>query len=381
MKATDDRRRSWRTLGRLAGVLVTVGILGFWWSREPSLPLPRKVVLRGARFLGPIAFSPDSSRLATFDEDRRLDLWDLSTGRVVSTFKPQVERDLFAFAPDGRSAAWVAPRGNGRSVPHLVVVVEVTTGGELARLEVHRPIVLDLGFSPDGTIFRAIGWNTDAGVSPAEAFEFQGWDTASWTPRPPPTVSVPRASGPLAISPDGRLVVTASRISPATLREVATGRELAMLQTPGNVGVSSLRFTPDGREIVFGTSDGVVGFWNVATGSLVGTNRLLPDSYRLMNVRVDETGRHVVGTGWLIPRKLTPADQFLLTARRFLPFPGESSRSHPSSTVVWDVTSGRALASFPQTQIGVLSPDGRFLATTDGPEVTVWELPRLKASE
>jgi WD40 repeat protein len=68
----------------------------------------------------------------------------------------------------------------------------------------------------------------------------------------------------LAFSPGGRVLATGSTDGTARLWDPATGRLLHVLRHRGHV--VSVRFSPDGRELVTASGDGTAGVWDVATG-------------------------------------------------------------------------------------------------------------------
>lgn len=72
----------------------------------------------------------------------------------------------------------------------------------------------------------------------------------------------------VAVTPDGRLLLTGSDDGTARLWDLQSGR---CLQTfAGHTGeVSAVAVTPDGRFLVTGSPDGTVRFWDLATGNLL----------------------------------------------------------------------------------------------------------------
>src|SRR5262249_7283772 len=76
-----------------------------------------------------------------------------------------------------------------------------------------------------------------------------------------------RGWGPLAYSPDGKLLASGSPQEAIRIWEAATGRGLHRLTLPlqGNV-IYSLTFSPDGKFLASGGNDKIVRLWDVATG-------------------------------------------------------------------------------------------------------------------
>jgi WD40 repeat protein len=261
-----------------AGVLLVDAATG---TVERSL----KVVATAA------AFAPDGKILATVRGDWGLpvELWDLSTGErsasleVAKTGKPQA----VAFAPDGKTltAALWGTRGGSAIVtvaswdlaskerqadfdPNVRMhsyrlsadgrrlgtkthansvtrVWEVATGKVVGDIEVG---LSDFNFAPDGSVVitahNRSNWTTAIMV----------WDPVG--PRQLRGISIPRDLGATArLSPDGKLVATASRGDALCLWEAATG-ERRVAGTTHDAQVTGLTFSPDGAVLVSTTRKG-----------------------------------------------------------------------------------------------------------------------------
>ncbi|MFT4709342.1 MAG: serine/threonine protein kinase/WD40 repeat protein, partial [Planctomycetota bacterium] len=107
-----------------------------------------------------VAVSHDNRYLATGGEDRRICLWDLETGRRISSRDHASPAYTLQFSPDGRR---LASGGNSESiqlwdVPSLEVV---------ARLVGHTSYVHSVAFSPDGSFLVSASGDSDLRI----------WDT------------------------------------------------------------------------------------------------------------------------------------------------------------------------------------------------------------
>lgn len=156
-----------------------------------------------------VAFSADGELLATAGDDGHLRVWDPATGEGIGAFDTGTGGLAWApsFSPDGSlvAAAWTNEDGG------TVQVIDIASGEVLSRLE------------------RARVFGTD-------------------------------------FSPDGSRVVVASIEEPGlVVFDVRTGEEVLFFGE--ELGTSrDARFSPDGRWIASGHTDGIVRIWDAATG-------------------------------------------------------------------------------------------------------------------
>jgi WD40 repeat protein len=207
----------------------------------------------------------------------------------------------------------------------------------------------------------------------------------------------------VALSPDGRLILTASNDTTARLWEAATGKCLDVLMGHEEaVGVAC--FSPDGRLAVTGSEDKRVRVWDVATGRCLHTFTGHVDRVRAVSWSAD--GRLILSGGSAFSLKL-----WEVGSGRWLASldnsggRGEIVRNGPTSCLsadgrhalaatgssfrMWDLGTGHCLREFGGHQRGVrvlvLSADGRYAlsAAADGTLrlwLLDWELePRLLA--
>jgi hypothetical protein len=173
-----------------------------------------------------------------------------------------------AFSPDGR---WLAA-AQYRRVEILSAPERTSPGAGSSGLK--QPVLLKalagisgnvngVGFSADGTLlFAAAG---EAGLFG----ELSLWNTADWSRR----ITLRGHRDALlgaALSPDGKLVATASYDQTIRLWDVATGKELRVLKGH-NGAVFDVAFDPTGHLLASASGDRTVKLWDVASGERLDT--------------------------------------------------------------------------------------------------------------
>src|SRR5262249_38237141 len=142
-----------------------------------------------------------------------------------------------AFAPDGKTLATSDP-------DHAVRLWDVATGKEKHRL----PFAAEaLAFSPGGETLAVGLWKPVRLIAVASGKELH------------PAGAHQQGVGLLAIAPDGRTVLTASRQSPVRVWDPKSGRERGRLE--GNASARAFRLLGDGRTLVSPGTDRSVRRW------------------------------------------------------------------------------------------------------------------------
>ncbi len=248
-----------------------------------------------------VAFLDGGRALSSWGGSNALHFWDARTGKRLRHFQgDDAGVRTVAFSPDGRALVTV---GTGRNQLHLW---DAATGNELGRLEEDGNDITDVVFSPDGKLLASAnadstirlwqpaakkvlrrlrghrGWVQTLAFSPGgrllassgEDNTIRLWDVLSqdsgkelrqWAANP----GVYR----LAFSPDGATLAMGAGAARKergehTVRawDVATGKELRLVQQKDQAGVTSLAFSPDGRMLAAANLDGMIYFWELSTG-------------------------------------------------------------------------------------------------------------------
>jgi WD40 repeat protein/beta-lactamase regulating signal transducer with metallopeptidase domain len=192
------------------------------------------------------------------------------------------------FSPDGKllaspgssSVAGVraaaGARGAAGANRGTIDLYDVTTGKLLRKIESSQPAV-SFAFSPDGRVLATE--NADQSITLWEVAS--GKDRAHLGKAPPSPPAMPGAvafavagrrlavaepAGPttLAFSPDGRALVARGPDLSAHVWDVTGGKEVG--QFKGHEGrIETLAFAPDGKSITSGSADTTVLLWDAAT--------------------------------------------------------------------------------------------------------------------
>lgn len=322
--------------------------------REPATDylkktLPEAEVCVEAGLEG-LAFSPDASLLAASCEDGAVSLWRVREGTRVEGF-PETrapeedggvyEKTLLAFSADGR---WFLAGGN-----NLTRVWEVGSWRETPALRPREKSssveLMRAVLTRDG---RVILVTRDYGGG-------SGWEVAVAGPAGDRSVRVLPTDGSeitgVALSPDERLLVTASKGQTPSVWDLSDGRMVASLS--GYEKISGSAFSPDGRRVVT-TNGQVATVWDVRTGKSV------------LEFTVPGAGAEVAS--------FSPDGTLIVTAN------GQEN-ADGQEVYLWDATTGARLTALgntggPSPSAFFFGPEGSYIAV-----VSPWGSARVYPEE
>ncbi|MFN6485939.1 MULTISPECIES: serine/threonine-protein kinase [unclassified Nostoc] len=242
-----------------------------------------------------VAISPDGKTIASSGDDRTIKLWNLATGKPISSLKGHFQRvNVVVISPDGKllvSASddntikiWnLATRkqirtlmGHSDSVHALAIsadsetlvtgsddntikIWDLATGEQIRTLAGHTFWVRSVAISPDGVILASGSfdktikiWNLTKGY-PIRTLEGNSQTVTT-----------------VAISPDGKTLASGGRDRTIKLWNLATGREIRTLSGHGNT-ITTVAFSTDGKILASGSRDRTIKLWNLATGEEILT--------------------------------------------------------------------------------------------------------------
>jgi WD40 repeat protein/DNA-binding SARP family transcriptional activator len=200
-----------------------------------------------------VALSRDGRLLATADA-RTVIVWDLTTRRPARPpFEVFTDTVDLALSPDGRTL--VIAQGSG------LVSLQDLTSAPPNRWPLQHADGAFVEFSPDGTIL-AVGSVASSG---GEVRLWRVADRFLLHRLPADRTWV----GALAFTPDGRTLATGGSEGKVILWDTRTGRRLGSPLAGHASAVGAAAFSPDGRTLA--TVDGEAILWDVASHKQIGT--------------------------------------------------------------------------------------------------------------
>jgi serine/threonine protein kinase/WD40 repeat protein len=302
---------------------------------------------------GDVTFAKDGTPLQLIRQDKwTLVLWDLNKQRAVSTMS-MLGQNL----PDPNDQVELSGRDLSHDGERVAASISMPSGRQII-------MVWD---STNGRLLRA--WE-----APASVFTF---------------------------SPDNQVLALGDATGRLTLWSLATGKQLALLQTAG-MALEALAFSPDTRfsqgkepftgRLAVGDRGANVVIWDLASGHPIAYCR--GSTYIINALTFSPDGTLLASTGRSVTKVWDSAtgrllldlhrDNFL-TGLAFSPDGKKLAVSTltvfgtPGRVVIWELQRGRGIQTLRglsgQVELVRFSPDGRFMAAfTHDWQVAVWEL-------
>jgi WD40 repeat protein len=357
-----------------------------------------------------VFLTPDGQKAITTGGNREIFVWDLASRSVTLKISSSVE---FAYgealSPDGRTLLVTGMMGR------KVFIYDIVTGKRTGELDGHTGSVYGAAFTPDGR----------AAITTGQGGEVFVWDISARTMT---SVLVGHVGTVfrVAVTPDGKSAITTSADGEVFIWDIATGRRTGALSghgsitsgTGGSAGqagkMEGLAISPDGRTVVTSSEVGEVFVWDLATGQRIrslsghthpGRVAFTSDGTRVLIAEYADAHDPYL---WSLARPVADAPQVNMPAVsgiQFLPSqdikPVHNLQGHnfgirwvsvtkdgtrgvsidnDGKIIVWDMTTGikiheniKLLNRIRQSSVAV-APDGGYLFVTDGNEIVLADL-------
>jgi WD40 repeat protein len=325
-----------------------------------------------------IALTPDAKRIVSGTHDSELIIWETETGKPVNPPDQSWRTGREVIARDGSRAMQYA--GDGRRI-----VIDPITNADLASPPGHTHPIWALALTPDG---RQV-------VSASLDHTLRIWDLHSGA-----ELAVLRghtgAVTAVVVTPDGRYALSGSHDKTVRVWDLKDGQLLSSLEGHA-FDVNAIAVTPDGLRAVSASEDRTLRVWDLDKRSQAFT--LVGHTDLVSKVAVSTDGQYAVSTSrdstvrvWDIGGTARPDQQRSHVGRvnaiavtpdgqRAVTAAGaQGPLSAPDHTLkVWDVKSGAELSTLKGHTNDVwtvaVAPDGkRAISGADDHDLRLWDL-------
>ncbi|MFN6124881.1 MAG: TIR domain-containing protein [Dolichospermum sp.] len=327
------------------------------WNVETGKKI--STIQRDGGTIKSLSFSPNGKTLAFGGNDETIKLWDVKIGKEIKTFNGRHLDTVngLSFSPDGKILA-------SGSDDQTIKLWDVETGKEISTFKGHTGGIMDVSFSPDGKIL--------ASGSDDQTIKLWDVNTGKET-RTPLKHTEPVFT--VAFSRDGKTLASGGKDKKITLWDLKTGKKSHTLEGHDNY-VYSLDFGSDGKTLASSSSDNTIKLWNLKTHKPIET--LYGHDDTVKQVRFSPDGK-ILASGswdstiklWDLAKELTPSLQGHDSSVYNVSFSPDrktvASGSSDDTIKLWNVKTRQEIGTLKGHNGLVLSvnfsPDGKTLAS------------------
>jgi WD40 repeat protein len=360
-------------------------------ERTKQIAQPRAVVrLRATLNTDSVktsAFSPVSRLIAVGYKDQTVQLWDVANGKLQRTLTGFKEPPAMYWSPDGLR---LLTTNSGKTAS----IWDAQTGKRLCELTGLQHDIRDVEWSPNGKAVMTVIENDSmkANFLGKEKTEVQLWDAE--TGRLKFTLVIKGLFVGAKFSPDGQQILTTGDKEDAKLWDALTGQLKATLRPPHRsiFTGASFAFSPNGRFIAANSYGRGIYLWEADTGKLQATvveqdfgkndyslRGFSPDGKLFVLYREHLKGFGKTESSVELRDGVTGELRGMLTGRNMRDSTHQLVWSHDCQTLVtaggshkyegklWDVATGRLIATFPMlAKEGHMPLSGIYYNDLDG---------------
>jgi WD40 repeat protein len=227
-----------------------------------------------------VTFSPDGKY--ALSGGKRLQLWDLTTGKEIRTIGDLSARYISPFTADGSKVMSYSLESSMRGWEPYFILWDTATWNNISKVKLPTSMALgvpiSVALSPDGRYILTGQMPLGMGGQLKKEAKMVLWGASTGEMLRSQTASegFPVFVPSVAISPDGGYALSGGTDGTVRLWDISSGTELKRLQAhTGSGGTFYVAFSRDGKYFLSGGADGLLKLWDTASTKEVKTFRAL----------------------------------------------------------------------------------------------------------